>query len=189
LSFLQSSLVTLPSLTTLRLLRMNILFVRQISRWSLPNLTHLVLDTVTHFGMLPVFWDAFGPQLRTVELGISLKFYISEALPFVLAGCPNLQELNYYINFTKACRLHTSHNSLITIGLHSHPNAFFLVGGTSYWEHLEAHFAFFSPSTFPALERVVLYGDWGAMVDDKRYPTLVRSLRDRGCAIEEARVD
>ncbi|KAH9952093.1 hypothetical protein B0H21DRAFT_13540 [Amylocystis lapponica] len=184
LGFLQTSPVSLPSLTTLRLLRMSVLFVREISRWSLPQLTHVIIDTVTTFDMLHMFWHTFGARIQTLELGISLRYYISDALSFVLAGCPNLKELNYHVHLTKACRLPDGHPILATIGLHSHSNAFSPVGGTSYWEHLEAHLALFSEPVFPALKRVVLYGDWSAALEDSRYPFLIQPLRDRGCMVE-----
>jgi hypothetical protein len=42
----------------------------------------------------------------------------------------------------------------------------------------------FLGSTFPALERVVLYGDWSVTIKDLHFRPLLQGLLERGCALE-----
>lgn len=185
ITLMQSSPVHLPSLTTLRLRRMNVLFIQQICRWDMPALTHLIVDTVSNIDALESFWGMFGSQIRTLELGINLKYYISDSLSFFLPGCPNLQELNYYLHFTaKPYPLSEQHHSLTTIGIHALPNSFFPVGSAPYWEHIQEHFAVYCRPSFPKLRRIILYGDWTPLLEDNRHAALLRPLYDRGYAVE-----
>ncbi|KAI0929187.1 hypothetical protein AcV5_006519 [Taiwanofungus camphoratus] len=179
--------VPLPSLTTLRILRMNVLFVLQMCRWSMPVLTHLIIDTVEDIYMLESFWEKFGAQIRTVELGHSLKYYIRDSLSMILPGCPNLEELNYYVHFTAVpYPFHEAHPLLTTVGLHAHATSFIPVGSTEYWRRIEDHFAVLSRPLFPALKKIVLYGDWDAVMTDVHFPSLVQTLLARGCRLERS---
>ena len=186
LSLMQHLSIELPSVTTIRLRRMNMLFIQQICRWRLPALAHVIIDTISNVNALETFWEVFGPQIRTMELGQSLKYYISDSLSFFLPGCPNLEQLNYYLHFTvKPYPLTCQYPSLSIIGVHAHPTSFFPVGSSSYWEQLNEHFRMYSSPCFPALKAIELYGDWGPVLnDDSRSSWLIGSLQDRGYRVE-----
>ncbi|KAI0797611.1 hypothetical protein C8Q75DRAFT_738970 [Abortiporus biennis] len=181
LASMRTSPVQLLHLTTLRLRRVNVLFIQQVCQWSLPSLKHFIVDTVHDLSVLGSFWAHFGEQLHSVELGKSLRFYVNDILHVVLQGCPNLKELNYYIMFTSKASQPISHLALQTIRLHNHPNALF--DATSFLEHLETHFTMYAQEDFPNLRRIVLYGGWD-ITHDERYRQMSRKLHDKGCSIE-----
>ncbi|KAI0362433.1 hypothetical protein OH77DRAFT_1467148 [Trametes cingulata] len=183
-NFLQAPTVHLPHLTTLRMRRVNAFFVLQISKWSLPALEHVVFDYVQSADIYWSFWETFGPQVRTVELGQSLKFYIRDFLSVVLSGCTQLRELNYYVHFTHVPQIDHPQESLETIGLHAQSNSFFPFGGPQFRSHLAQHLEAFTKNMFPALRKVKLYGDWSAVIEDAEFTQLVKPLRDRGCVIQ-----
>ncbi|THG99964.1 hypothetical protein EW026_g2492 [Hermanssonia centrifuga] len=185
LNLLQRKPIELPSLSTLRIRRMNVLFLHQICRWSLPSLGHVIIDTYTNHRLFDDFWSTFGDQIKSLELGRSLKFYVLDMVYHVLANCPNLEELNYYVQFTASPHLPLDrHISLTTVRLHAAPNSFFTEGGNAYWEHIGEHFSAFCQPLFPALKRFVLHGDWEAVRWDSRFRLLTQKLKDRGCIIE-----
>ncbi|CCM00014.1 uncharacterized protein FIBRA_02040 [Fibroporia radiculosa] len=182
---LTRSLISLPFLETLRILRLNVLFVQQTCRWSLPGLRHLIIDTVEDISILESFWEAFGAQLRTVELGPSLSYYVYDSLSYILPGCPQLKALNYHIHFTAVpSSFRDTFGSLTTVGLHAHPNLLLPPESVEYWRRFQEHFAMLSGPAFPALKEVFLYGDWDSVVEDIRYPFLVQPLLSRHCIIE-----
>jgi len=184
---LQRSTINLPVLTTLRILRLNVLFVQQTTQWSMPSLRCLVIDTVEDIGILEPFWDAFGAQIRTVELGHSLSYYVYDTLSYILPGCPNLEVLNYYVHFTAIpSSFSDTFYSLKTVGLHAHPNLLLPPESTEYWRRIQDHIAMLCRPSFPSLKTVILYGDWDAVIEDIRYPFLIQSLLDRRCIIERA---
>ncbi|KAH9857183.1 hypothetical protein C2E23DRAFT_865764 [Lenzites betulinus] len=186
-SYLHGPPVHLPELTTLRLRRANAFLVLQLCRWDLPALSHIVFDHAQAGQLFEPLWDAFGPQMRTVELGVSLKFYVADFLAFVFAGCPHLEELNYYVHFTVTHipRVGRPQAALRTIGLHAQANSFYAADSPESWEHLERHFAAFTEEHFPVLQRVKLYGhEWDALVENKAFERLAEPLRKRGCTIE-----
>ncbi|KAI0780645.1 hypothetical protein BD413DRAFT_607912 [Trametes elegans] len=184
--FLHAPPAALPNLTTLRLRRVNAFFLMLLCRWSLPALTHLVFDHIQSADIFSPLWETFGPQVRTAELGVSLKFYIRDFLALVFAGCPQLEELNYYLFFTHVPHADRPQESLRTLGLHAHANSFFTPGTPEFWSHIAQHFHAFDALMFPALQRVSLYGDWSDVVGDQQFDKIVEPLRERGCAVEVA---
>ncbi|KAI0748543.1 hypothetical protein C8Q80DRAFT_1219657 [Daedaleopsis nitida] len=192
--------VHLPRLATLRLRHLNAVSVLQLARWALPALRHAVLDHIARADMLGALWDAFGAQLRVFELGLSVRFFVEDFLAHVLAGCPHLEELYYYVQFTLPPVWQAAGagdgdgdgdgggervmESLRTVGLHAHPNAMFTVGSAEYWSHLGWHFDALCQPTFPALKRVVLYGDWSAVIHDAEFIRVVQPLKTKGCSVE-----
>lgn len=185
-SFLCSPPVRLPRLATLRLRRVNAFFVMQLARWELPALAHLVFDHMPVAEIFEPLWDAFGGQARTVELGVSLKFYVHDFLALVLAGCPSLETLNYYVHFTHAPCVGRVQEGLRTIGLHALPNSFYVAGSPEFWAHLGQHLGAFTEELFPALQCVKLYGDWSGVREAEEFQRLVEPLCKRGCRIEIA---
>ncbi|KAF8910011.1 hypothetical protein CPB84DRAFT_1764362 [Gymnopilus junonius] len=66
----QSELILLPNLHIFRLNIRNGMLLHQIlSRWILPSLTHLILDSPPVRGSLDDIWEKFGQQLEVVEFG------------------------------------------------------------------------------------------------------------------------
>ncbi|KAI0672935.1 hypothetical protein C8Q78DRAFT_1068402 [Trametes maxima] len=183
-NFLVGPSVHLPHLATLRLRRVNAFFVLQLSRWKLPALTHVIFEHIQSADIYWPLWTEFDAQVRTVELGLSLRFYVRDFLAVVLGGFTHLEELNYYIHFTHAPRTDRPQEALHTIGLHSSANSFYRTGSPEFWSHLGQHFEAFTETIFPALQRVKLYGDWSDVTEDKEFEQLVKPLRDRGCKIE-----
>ena len=185
LSLLVRTPITLPSLTTLRIRRMNVLFLQQICRWSLPSLQHVIIDTHSNHALLEGFWSTFGDQVKTLELGKSLKFYVCDMVYYILANCGNLEELCYYVQFTSPPRLPAEqHGALHTVRLHAAENGFFADETNNFWGHLEEHFALYAGPQLTSLKRVVLHGDWDAIRSDARFAPIVQQVLDRGCAVE-----
>jgi len=187
LSLMKTSNIELCHLTTLRVRRINILFVQQIARWDLPALRHLVLDTIVgHPRVLEGLWTKFGEQIRTIELGRNLRFRVEDAVNYVLSHFPNLEHLNYYIHFTMTpYHLRNQHTSLRAIGLHSIATGFHPEGCEEYWEHLEHHFNTFCRPSLPNLKKVELHGNWQNVTEDSRFSKLVGPLLKRGCNVEQ----
>jgi hypothetical protein len=176
LSSIGTEPIHLHALQTLRLYLVTRLFI--FSRWSLPALTHVVLD-------LPVVgaWEMFGPQLQTVEFGRHLRFMIDDHLTPCIEKCPNLRNLNYYLFFTTPPHLSGSHPSLTCVGLHASVNSF-LVEDESIWCHIKTHFVLFTRQTFPSLERLRLYGEWRGILSHPHFLPLQHALQAQGCIIE-----
>lgn len=188
LSALQRAPVFLPSLTTLRIRRMNVLLLLQLFKWRLPSLQHIIIDMNNH-QILEDFWATFGGQLKTVELGRTMKFHTADAIHDVLARCPNLEELNYHVQFTAAPRLTDQrHVNLAAVGLNAAENPFFADEKSGLWEHLDSHVTALCSPDFPALKRVVLHGEWGRLREDVRFGALVEKLREAGRVVEAARL-
>jgi len=182
--------IVLPSLTTLRFLRLNAQLVRQACYWSMPALRHIIIDTVEDVAVLEMFWESFGEQVRTIELGHYLSYFVYDWLSFILRGCPSVTELNYYIHFTAVPTFDDEKDifpHLTTIGLHAQPNMMIAPESSGYWGRIQSHFTMLCRPCFPAVKRVLLYGDWNGITNDIRYPFLVQPLFDRRITIE--RVD
>ncbi|KAH6916632.1 hypothetical protein BKA70DRAFT_1250118 [Coprinopsis sp. MPI-PUGE-AT-0042] len=176
----------LPELEVLRIHVVNGLLINQMcQRWSLPALSHLIIDTPIIDPMLTILCESFGPQLRTVELGRHVRFLMTDTIGTCLRGCPGLQELNYHIFFTAAPTPEDefSHPELHTIGLHSAVNSMLDVGHM-LWGLLHRHFEFLAGPYFPNLKQVVLYGEWRAIVDHPSFVTMHQVLSERDPKLE-----
>lgn len=171
----------LPALDTLRLRQMNKLLLFQICRWSLPSLTHVIADTPVKHRALENLWDAFGLQIRTVELGQNLSYFVTNNISSILARCPNLEELNYYIYFARPPTLEETHESLTCIRLHARGS---FLPPEAAWFHSGEHFAVFCGERLPSLKRIILYGDWGSSIADDRFFGYRDELLRRKCVIE-----
>lgn len=169
----------LPALTTLSLRLLNDPFIQQICRWSLPALTNIVVDDSQGSTFFWKIWDTFGSQLRIVELGKKVHVYTRDHISPILSNCPNLEELNYYINFTMPPKSSFVHSSLHCIRLHGDVCMF-----GNDWKFLEEHLAFFSGSSLPALKRIILYGEWSPVFTSDHFIQVHLALNTRGCNIE-----
>ncbi|KAH9486377.1 hypothetical protein JR316_0000441 [Psilocybe cubensis] len=171
--------IILPHLRILRLYIRSGLFLRQIiTRWSLPSLTHLVLDSPPVKDGLQEVWEVLGDRLETVEFGKHVRFWMNDCLTPCLKGCPNLKELNYYLFFTAPPESTYVHSNLTTIGLHPHVNAL-LDDGNSIWTLIDQHFEILCGVSLPGLQRVVLHGDWG-ILRHPRFAAIQENLRNSG---------
>ena len=173
--------IRLPALKTLRLKRVNALFVWQIGRWELPSLVHVVADFPTEHGGLEELWLQFGSQLCTVEFGRNVAFHMSDQISVFLQRCAGVKVFNYFINFTAPPTesLLVEQSSLECIGIHAFPCGIL----NDDRSHLNHHFEFLSSHFLPALKRIVLYGNWEQTIKDSHISPALDRLTQKGCAI------
>lgn len=170
---------TLPHLQTLRLNTISGLFLHQIiSHWSLPSLTYIVLDSPPpdDSGWESI-WNAFGSQLKTIEFGKSLGFFVDDQISSCLKGCPGLQELNFYLRFTLPAAYMQPHTSLTTVRLHA-AVSHLLPNDAAVWDIIDRHFKVLCGTDLPALRRIILYGDWKSILHDPRFASIRETLQN-----------
>lgn len=177
--------VALPMLETLRLCVISGLLLRQILfRWALPSLINLIMDSPLVEQALYSMLETYGHQLKTVEFGKHVRFLMNDFLSPCLKGCPVLEELNYYVFFTEPAETTVVHPTIETVRLHAAVNSI-LSDGPSLWALLERHFSFLgNRRALPALQRVVLYGDWRPVVINQRFYALWKHVTGAGCVVE-----
>ena len=148
--------VHLPRLETLRLRRLSTSFIREIQKWSLPALFHLILE----FGLSGTE-ARFRDQIHTLEFVADMRWYNEDWVRDVLPLCPNLEEVHFYALFTCSPEVRVqgqTFGSVKTIGLHARKNPSWIpidLGG-----HLKKHLEFVTGPSFPSLRTLALYGDW-----------------------------
>ena len=180
---MQRETPSLLQLQTLRLCAINHLLLHQIvSRWSLPSLTCIVLDTPLQDSNWRLIWDAFGSHLKAIEFGKHIRFLANNQLSPCLNGCPGLKELNFYIYFTLPEKDLQPHTNLTTVRLHAAVNQF--LPDDALWQLIDAHFKVFCGSNLPALRHIILYGDWKPILHDPRFTSIQDKLREIGRFLE-----
>lgn len=178
--------LTLPSLTTLRVVEIDLGLRMEMNSWMLPRLTHLITDNCLLTWRKQPVWSS---SITTLEIVAGATFFYNNSIIDLLAYCPNVAELNYYIQHVSAPVDESFlHLPLRTIGLHTSPNLMLLYVSTrslhtNVMEHIEDHFRMFAGPMFPSLARVVLYDDWRSIVSDSRFHPFPRQLIDRGCQL------
>lgn len=178
--------IELPQLETLRLHMMNGMILHQIlSRWRLPSLTHLILDSPVVRDGLDIVWSALSDQLLVVEFGKHVRFYMADNVTPCLRSCRKLQMLNYYVLFTAPAADEVEHSSLATVSLNMHVNSL-LGDSTSVWNLIEHHFDNLCAKSLTALQNVVLYGDWKAVWAHPRFAPIKIKLEEAGRRLEVA---
>jgi hypothetical protein len=180
------NVVELPALKTLRLRRMNPIFVHQICQWRLPSLVHVVVDFPLEQNGLETIWRVFGARLCTVEFARHVGFLLSDQITRFLRGCPQVKTFNYFLNFTSPPPIFEQQCALQCISLHAFPCGMVTDMISVAQERLRLHLAFLSRSSFPALRRIILYGDWDIMLRDPRFVQFSQTMTSRGCSIERA---
>ncbi|KAG1766401.1 hypothetical protein EDD22DRAFT_978445 [Suillus occidentalis] len=175
------NVLELPALKTLRLRRINPLFVHQICQWRLPSLVHIVVDFPLEQNALETIWQVFGARLCTVEFARHVGFLLSDQITRFLT-------FNYFLNFTSPPPIFGQQCALQCISLHAFPCGMVTDMITAAQERLRLHLAFLSRSSFPALRRIILYGDWGNMILDPRFVEFTQTMTSRGCSIQRATV-
>ncbi|KAJ3575254.1 hypothetical protein NP233_g1236 [Leucocoprinus birnbaumii] len=169
--------VCLSSLRTLRLHLVNGLLLHQIvSRWLLPSLTHIILDSPLVERGLQSVWDRFGYQLEVVEFGKHLRFFMYDHLTTCIRGCSTLQEFGYFIFFTKPPTTLEGHPTIRTIRLNSAINNV-IHTAEEIWAILEGHFQFYR--RLESLQRIILYGQWRGILAQQRFHEILKRLRER----------
>jgi hypothetical protein len=179
---------SLPKLNTLRLSRVNERFLWSVRRWDLPSLKHLIVETIPNErALVTSIWPNFGSTLTTVELGPDLCFFMADQISPLLAGCPNLQELAYHVNFclppAGVSAMAEERASLARVRLHALPNDLI---SQVFWRHLSAHMEALASSSLPALRDVILHGDWSEIVQDARFEAAAAPLRAKKCTISSS---
>lgn len=181
--------IHLPHLETLRLHAINAVLMRQIScHWTMPSLTHVIIDYPLITTGLQSLWDTVGPQLQVVEFGKHLRFFTADFITPCLQGCPNLQEFNYCIMFTAIPTSPITHPSLTSVGMNFAKNQL-LDTESGMWTLIEEHFIEFICETFPNLLSLRIFedepfGEWDDIVAHPRFSLLEELLRERGCSTE-----
>ena len=178
--------MVLSNLEVLRLhIRSGLLLRQIISRWSLPSLIHLIMDSPPVKVGLNAIWETFGQQLEVVEFGKHMHFLMSDDLSPCLDGCPNLKELNYHCFFTAPADGLQGHANLKVVGLHSHTNALLSDGGL-LWNLIERHFEILSGAGLSALQKIVLYGSWRSILNHPRFGPIQKKLNGSGRVLQLA---
>jgi len=173
--------IVLCKLESLRLhIRSGLLLRLIISRWSVPSLTHLIMDSppINPKDGSHIIWEAFGHQLQAVEFGRHVRFLMGDNLSPCLEGCPNLKELNYHFFFMAPADRSQSHANLTVVSLHSQTNALLLNG--KLWNLIERHFEILSGPGLSALQKVVLYGDWRPILNHPWFRPIQKKLHASG---------
>jgi len=178
----ESEPLCLPELQTLRLHAGNGLFLRQIRSWALPALSTVILDSPMIGGGLDGIWEVLGSQIQVIEFGRHVQFMLNDFLAPCLLACPSLTELNYYLFFTAPPDIRDPHTSIVTIGLHAAVNMLLEDEG-KVGSHLEQQFERLK-SSFPALQRINLHGEWRGIISHPRLASVWQSLYDRGTVIQ-----
>jgi len=182
--------VVLPSLTTLHIAQIRGLErIQAICQWSLPALTHVIVlpfpgndDDVEHLSLL---CRSFGCTLRSFEL----RSYMLDSLPIILPLCPNLQELNIRGLCSPGGPFPASHSSLSIIRLYSYAPPSRVKDDWDWWwatynMGLHDTIAQLCALSLPALQRVVLHGDWTRILEDDRSRDSRHALHERGWRVE-----
>jgi hypothetical protein len=178
---------TFTHLQTLRLDTINGLFLHQIlSSWSLPSLTYIVLDSPLPDFAWGSIWNAFGRQLKTIEFGKSLRFFSDDQLSPCLNGCPDLEQLNFYLYFTAPAENIQLHTSLTTVRLHAADNDLLSNADSEsvVWDLIDQHFKVLCGSDLPALQRIILHGDWHSILHHSRFISIRNKLQDTSIILE-----
>jgi len=151
--------VHLARLETLRLGRLSTSFTREVQKWSLPTMFHVISE----FGLLETE-ERFRTQIRTLEFVADMRFYNEDRIGDVLPLCPNLEEVHYYVLFTCVPEARVQGQAFETvekIGLHARKNTSWTP--TDLGGHLRKHLEFVTGRSFPNLRTLVLYGDWDGL--------------------------
>ncbi|KAF9535879.1 hypothetical protein CPB83DRAFT_754229 [Crepidotus variabilis] len=170
--------ITMNQLETLRLhIRSGVLLRHIVSRWKLPSLKRVILDSLPAREGTHILWDEFGAQLEAVELGRHLQFLVTDSLTTCLRSCPHLQQLNYYLFFSFPPQEFIRHASLSTVNIHAHVNPM-LLGNGNAWHMVEQHFEFLCSSGLSSLRHINLYGDWRAIIYHPQFAKISQKLSD-----------
>ncbi|KAJ7493159.1 hypothetical protein B0H11DRAFT_2005159 [Mycena galericulata] len=180
-----SSLV-LPALDTLRLQMISLDVWTEIETWSYPQLRVLLVDDA--FGDLTRSSVRRWDTVKVVEL-LQGQGSIPTAtrIPTILKICPNVEELNYYIEYVSPPPPGSAVSmSVRMVRLHfaiNHDLRWPAEEDDEVWKHIERHFWMLSGPMFPSLNRVVLHGPWEFIRNFEPFKVFLQNLFRRGCRL------
>jgi len=182
-----------PSLTTLRRRSYGGPDSAGIEPDDIPRLTHLICDPINlsfdSGGSLDgdsSVLDVAVSELRVLE--VCRDPYNLEVNGF-FKRCPQLQELAYHVGlpqillFDEPQCLELKRVNLRIESL-NYLRQRYGSNDETFWRFLGSEFANLHGHTLPALEHVILHGDWDYIVHAAQFRPLRQRLLDRGCSLE-----
>ena len=167
---------------------------------DMPKVTHLAI--YPHIDGIGILENVLflKTQLQIVEILPTRLVVQFPIISCILRVCPDLRQLIYHIDsVTIDPGKLIPHSSLTCVRLCHDPERWSAqqprqtapepyestwASYESSWISLRSHFAVFAGPVFPALERVVLQGEWNPTVSNVRFHSLRASLHERGCRLE-----
>ena len=187
-----------PSLTTLRRRSFRGPDSAGIGPDDIPRLTHLICDPVNlpsesgyflHGGSSVL--DVALSELRVLEVcRVPHRHDLSEpAVNEFLKRCPNLQELAYHVGSPQIPLLDEPQClelKKVNLRIESLDDLRQRYGSNDewFWRLLGLEFVHLYGCALPALEHVILHGDWDYIVHAAQFRPLRQRLLDRGCSLE-----
>lgn len=170
--------ITLPNLSVLHVRGLTSNLRREIEGWSFPQLTNIITDC-------SLMWytpsTLFNSQTEVIEF--LRDEMLVELVPLgIVERCPNLRELDYSIEFMRFPVSHTSHIGLECIGLHAGLNLDQPIADLR--KRYQRHFDDIMETSLPALQVIILYGDWALVTGSNWFPLAVKKVIGRGCRLE-----
>jgi hypothetical protein len=185
-----------PSLTTLRHRSYGGPDSAGIEPDDIPRLTHLICNpTSLSFHSVKFLrgdssvLDIAVSELRVLEVCRDPHDRYELEVNEFLKRCPKLQELAYHVGSPEIIllnapqclelkRVHLRIKSLDDLRLRYGSD------DERFWRLLGLEFAHFFGYALPALEHVILHGDWDYIVHAAQFRPLRQRLLDRGCSLE-----
>jgi len=186
-----------PSLTTLRRRSYGGSGSAGIEPDDIPRLTHLICDpiNVTFESGLALrgdtsVLDIAVSELRVLEVCQNPPHHYPRDFNGFLKRCPHLQELAYHVGFPQILLVSDGLQCLelkrfnLRIESLDHLRQRYGSDDETFWRFLGSEFAHFFGYALPALEHVILHGDWDYIVHAAQFRPLRQRLLDRGCSLE-----
>lgn len=171
LSRIQPYPLSVHSLTTLHVQHIGNNLRDELEGWQFPNLKNLITDSSLTRG---TFSSLFGPQIEVIEF-LADEALHNDACLDVLNKCPNVRDLNYYIQFASFSHLPFRHEKLECVRLHSGANYML----DDEWAAVTQQLDIFAGKSFPALKRISLRGDWDKFIKEPAFDVLRDAIRCR----------
>jgi hypothetical protein len=163
---------------------------------DIPRLTHLICDPINlsfdsvnfEHGDSSVL-DIAVSELHVLEFCRDLHDIYGLELNEFLERCPKLQELAYHVGFPRTILLNALQSlelKRVNLRIESLDDLRQHYGSNDewFWRSLGVEFAHLYGHALPALERVILHGDWDYIVYASQFRPLRQRLLDRGCSLE-----
>jgi len=163
---------------------------------EIPRLTHLICDSSNLFFESGFFLhgdssvlDVAVSELRVLEVCRDPHDLYGLEVDGFLKRCPNLQELAYHVGFPQILLLDQPQClelKRVNLRIESLDDLRQRYGSNdeTFWRSLGSEFANLHGHTLPALEHVILHGDWDCIVHAAQFRPLRQRLLDRGCSLE-----
>lgn len=170
--------ITLPNLSILHVRGLTSNLRREIEGWSFPKLTHIITDC-------SLMWytpsTLFNSQTEVIEF--LRDEMLVELVPLgIVERCPNLRELNYSMEFMRFPVSQILHIGLKCIGLHAGSNLD--QPAADLRKRYQRHFDDIMETSLPALQVIILYGDWALITESSWFLLAVQKGIVSGCRLE-----